>query len=427
MLPQILCLAQAAHSFAIFVHCLLPLSERLGVLRPHLDIFGDHGLALSLKLLPCATTAPHHTFCLTQFTTSTGLLDGCEHKATADRYRDRAQLKVHLSSNIKDTVDLQGRVQRSEMSNVTNPKTVWNTPKKRPKSAVSVDTTPPSKPDTISVDSEITVISHFADIVLDVSREGTKEHVLVKVDSSKLKNVSKYFKALLDPNGFLEGNSILQQQERLQEIYSKSSDIPDEDLPRIKITDIGQTSALKSIKPLVVDFLRILHGYDIQRALKNPPPVNIANLAVLADRFDAKDSVSTWAQSKPNVLPKIHAALPIYDEEIYRQRLLTCLFLGNETRLATYSSHLILQGSVMWRNQVPQENSAMWWDLPRGVEGASKIVAHAVQVTDYMHRGATITPWIHHRDNSVIARLSTRSVHIQNSSVQTRLRLISAM
>lgn len=222
------------------------------------------------------------------------------------------------------------------------------------------------------METEITTISHFGDLVLDISKEGTKEHVLAKVDGSRLNQVSKYFRSLLDPNGYLEGKSIVAQRERLKEAYANSGDIPVEDLPRVKITDIGQTSTLKSIRPLVIDFLRILHGYDVQRAVKNPPPVNIANLAVLADRFDAKDSVSSWALSKANVLPKIHASLPVYDEEIYRQRLLACLFLGNEVRLVTYSSHLALQGSVMWRDKPPTTNHALWWDLPRGIEGASR-------------------------------------------------------
>lgn len=241
-------------------------------------------------------------------------------------------------------------------------------PSKRHKSADRGNITAASPSEPKAEDSDIVIISHFGDLVLDISKEGINERVLAKVDTSRLKAKSKYFQALLDPAGFLEGRAVLEQQELLEATYLSAKDIPDEDLPRVKITDIGQTAALKSIRPLVVDFLRIVHGYDVLRAVKQPPPVNIANLAVLADRFDCVDSVKSWATSKANVMPRIHASLPVYDEEVYRQRLVTCLFLGNESRLLAYSSHLILQGSEMWSSRAPGGTHALWWDLPLGIE-----------------------------------------------------------
>lgn len=242
-------------------------------------------------------------------------------------------------------------------------------PSKRQKSADRANVTIASAPDAKPQETEIAVISHFGDIVLDVTKEGINERVLAKVDTSRLKSKSRFFQTLLDPVGFAEGRSVFEQQKRLQNTYTNAKDIPDEDLPRVKLTDIGQTSALKSIRPLVVDFLLIVHGYDVLRAVKQPPPVNIANLTVLADRFDCVESVKAWATSKANVMPKIHVSLPVYDEEVYRQRLITCLFLGNESRLLAYSSHLILHGSEMWSSSASAGNRALWWDLPLGIEG----------------------------------------------------------
>lgn len=64
---------------------------------------------------------------------------------------------------------------------------------------------------------------------------------------------------------------------------------------------------------------------------------------------------------------------PPFDEEVYRQRLLTCLSLTFEARLATYSMHLVVRGSCRWTadDELPDEahHDAIWWDLPGGLEG----------------------------------------------------------
>lgn len=68
----------------------------------------------------------------------------------------------------------------------------------------------------------------------------------------------------------------------------------------------------------------------------------------------------------------ITSTRPVYDEEIYRQRLLICLFLHMDLKLATYTAHLILQGSISWTAQMQLGHEALWWNLPKGIEGQAR-------------------------------------------------------
>lgn len=156
-----------------------------------------------------------------------------------------------------------------------------------------------------SSESDFIVISPSGDLILEVTKDGSKECAFFKVESEELKEHSRYFARLLDSNAWQEGRSMAEHRSRLTNTYQSFKEVPDEDLPHIAISDIGQTSTVRSIKYIMGDFLRILHGQDITTAAKTPPTSNIANIAVLADRFDAIDVVALWAKSKKNVGPRI--------------------------------------------------------------------------------------------------------------------------
>ena len=135
------------------------------------------------------------------------------------------------------------------------------------------------------------------------------------------------------------------------------------DLPRVHLLDIGAISVSKNIKPLLTDFLLILHGL-VPRA-KKFPVVNVANLAIVADRFDCASALSRWANSKGHLA----TVMSVGSEETVRQRILTGILLGHAKWVNIYSKELIIMGSMRWGAEVPTPNAAMWWDLPRRVEG----------------------------------------------------------
>jgi len=142
-----------------------------------------------------------------------------------------------------------------------------------------------------------------------------------------------------------------------------------EDLPTITIKDIGRTSSVKTIRGLMGDFLRVLHGLDLSTTQQPPPLVNVANLCVVADRFDALDVMRAYFKSK-RTLQSLDGKTPSLatkslSEEKTRQRLFVGLMLHDPYWVWHASLRLIHQG---WVNRILPVTAPQWWDLPSGIE-----------------------------------------------------------
>lgn len=187
-----------------------------------------------------------------------------------------------------------------------------------------------------------------------------------RVSTTALKAKSKYFERLLEAGRFGEGQQIISQHEALLKKFSSLALVPATELPVIRIENLGRISAVKSIRPLLTDFLLILHDQDTQAT---PPVSNLANLAIVADRFDALDAVRLHVRRK-KVLRALDAkAQPKQDaglsEERVRQRLLVGLMLDYAPWVEKYSVRLITKG---WVGQEAELEDPLWWDLPNRIE-----------------------------------------------------------
>lgn len=219
------------------------------------------------------------------------------------------------------------------------------------------------------------VIDPEGDIVLQVSdQEYPTLTAAYQVSTVKLKQVSPYFANLLSPK-FKEGSDLEAQLKGLSLKYSDRKDIPEPELPRISIENIGRIGKVKHFRSLVTDFLRILHGLGIINGTISVPIANLANLAIVADRFDALDTLKAYTK-KHNVFAgtqrrKSVAPVEAFNEERTRMRLLVAVLLEHPPWFPETMS-LILKGSSQWRDGKQDDtNQALWWDLPGGVEGKS--------------------------------------------------------
>jgi hypothetical protein len=215
------------------------------------------------------------------------------------------------------------------------------------------------------------VIDPNGDLILDV-RQNEAPGYQYRVDSATVRQNSRYFDNLFSPR-FSEGQKLSATLDSLKERgYSSSADIPPNALPRISIVDIGRIHTQSTIQNLAADFLRVLHGQPLPTS---PPVSNLANLAVVADRFDALPYFIKYMQRKKYLQAvdakakgKPSTALP---EERVRQKLLVGLFFDYPPWVSRYSKQLIIRDSVYWKpGKEISENAALWWDLP-GVEGTS--------------------------------------------------------
>ncbi|KAF7186426.1 hypothetical protein HII31_12222 [Pseudocercospora fuligena] len=213
----------------------------------------------------------------------------------------------------------------------------------------------------------VTNIDSAGDLVLDISHEtaSTKSTHQYRVKLSSLRTNSHYFASLL-AGRFGEGEKIAQEQAQLNEKYGSVAKAPTTELPVVHIKDVGRISAVKSIEALCLDLLVVLHGKDTSGI---PPVANLANLAIVADRFDALDAVRKYVQRKKifrtidsKTTPKADQSL---SEEKVRQRLLASLLLDYPPWVEKYSMRLVTKG---WVGKEADENTALWWDLPSRLE-----------------------------------------------------------
>ena len=207
------------------------------------------------------------------------------------------------------------------------------------------------------------------DLVLQIEHANASLDVTLhsfRVSTTALKAKSKYFERLLEAGRFGEGQQIISQHEALLKKFDSLALVPATELPVIRIEDLGRISAVKSIRPLLTDFLLILHDQDTQAT---PPVSNLANLAIVADRFDALDAVKLHVRRKKVIRaldaktqPKQDAGL---SEERVRQRLLVGLMLDHAPWVEKYSVRLITKG---WVGQESELEDPLWWDLPNRIE-----------------------------------------------------------
>ena len=207
------------------------------------------------------------------------------------------------------------------------------------------------------------------DLVLQIEHANASLDVTLhsfRVSTTALKAKSKYFERLLEAGRFGEGQQIITQHETLLKKFGSLALAPAAELPVVRIEDLGRISAVKSIRPLLTDFLLILHDQDTQAT---PPVSNLANLAIVADRFDALDAVKLHVRRKKVIRaldaktqPKQDASL---SEERIRQRLLVGLMLDHAPWVDKYSVRLITKG---WVGQESELEDPLWWDLPNRIE-----------------------------------------------------------
>jgi hypothetical protein len=223
--------------------------------------------------------------------------------------------------------------------------------------------------DETSVD--LTIIAPTGDIVLDVCDETREQTHSYRVSTVQLTQASPYFASLLDPNKFGEGAQVAETLALLKKRYGDIEDAPIEELPRVVISDIGRISRVNTMKNLVFDFLSALHGLDL--STPSPPISNLANLTVVADRFDALPLLSHYVHRKRflrTIDAKARGKTFALSEERVRQKLLIGLLLDHPDWVSVYSKRLIIGGSVRWRDDISDEvEPALWWDIPRGIEG----------------------------------------------------------
>lgn len=225
----------------------------------------------------------------------------------------------------------------------------------------------------MSDEEGLSVITPSGDLILDVSQEESTRQYAYRVDSKSLQQNSRYFENLLSER-FSEGQQLATALKDLKLAgHASLEDAPIGTLPRIPIVNAGRIAISKasSIRNLVADFLRAIHGLDL--AVTSPPIANIANLAIVADRFDAVDCVAKYVQKK-KFLQLTEAkskgrASPALTEERVRQKLLIGLLLDHPPWVTRYSKHLIIRDSVQWRPDAEEDHTkALWWDLPNGLE-----------------------------------------------------------
>ena len=265
-------------------------------------------------------------------------------------------------------------------------------------------------------------IKDDADLVLDIEMPSRDEHILYLVPTAHLRDSSLYFRSLLDPEKFSEGVRVSAVQRTLRDRYRAWEDVPPEELPRISITDIGLLSDRIRHEELMTAFLRIL--LDVHSPENKPTPTWLANLVVIADRFDGSNSVKLFVAKHHGLSTAMTARwLSLtYKEEPIRQILLSGMLLNIPQWVASCTTRLVKHGSRRWdavAEGIGKESRGLWWTLPRGFEGASNACfSRKYYLETDVFRGADLPSRIYTRNSKQYTRLFPEGVYLETASMQ---------
>ncbi|KAI9818618.1 MAG: hypothetical protein M1832_004391 [Thelocarpon impressellum] len=225
---------------------------------------------------------------------------------------------------------------------------------------------------------DVSVIAAEGDLVLDVYCGDKHGHGLFRVSLQSLRESSRYFETLLDPEKFNEGRAIRDAHERLRSAGRTPGQVSTSLLPRLEISDLGALGRESDVLGLVFDFLGILHRVPLRPSRSILP--HVASLTVLADRFGCLALLSRFLKHVSGaVLGMKHpsgeaiASASRPGEDRFRQRLLVGWLLWDRPDcVRTASTHLVLGGSRGWIGETrpaPEETeTALWWNLPDDLE-----------------------------------------------------------
>ena len=228
-----------------------------------------------------------------------------------------------------------------------------------------------------SQDQEIILIGIPGDIVLRIEHSNGESATYYRVSSDVLSSKSSYFHNLLDPDKFNEGRSVHAKLRSLRELNVDFSRLVSSDLPVVTVSDLGYRSRKQSRPTLTESFLRVLH--DLPPGPQLLSVGDIAHVAIMADRVSAAYAIrasllrhGSIGVQPPFIRTKRTGTLSVMQEEAIRQKILTGVMLDLPHWIVEYSQQLVIAGSSRWNAENEhneEENTAPWWQLPRGIEG----------------------------------------------------------
>ncbi|OJJ45706.1 hypothetical protein ASPZODRAFT_68530 [Penicilliopsis zonata CBS 506.65] len=234
------------------------------------------------------------------------------------------------------------------------------------------------------------VISNNGDVIIQLDGfQGAETHRW-QVNSEDLIRNSPYFRALLDPNKFIEGRTFMEQKAVYTSQVSFENDTPLDEgqdssgfLPSVHLPT--KESALPRLGMEAVElFLKILCSTSLDceakevfhREVKYKPVSLVAKVVEIADIFNSPQAVRTclhdsaYAYGKnKNPFYRFSAPLLKMSEDRLRQALCIAIFLQDEGIVQVLSHTLVIAGSKVWVNGVAERReSPRWTYFPAGIE-----------------------------------------------------------
>ena len=240
----------------------------------------------------------------------------------------------------------------------------------------------PAAPLLPEATSSIVVISSDGDILIQIKDPTTFIDHCYRCSRKVLRSASDYFNVLLDPVKFTEGIHVEATIQALTRQYNNAATMPASELPKAVIADCGDLpNGCVSTGTVVRLFFKILHDPSTTWPLLRAHSVNlIALLSIVADRFACLNTIAEYLirQGLQAALIKDRKSATAHETELEnRQKLLAGILFGFPDWVLKSSAALIVEGPVNFgiisldssEDEEGEEDDALWWRLPGGVEG----------------------------------------------------------
>ncbi|KAK2865190.1 hypothetical protein FQN49_003821 [Arthroderma sp. PD_2] len=220
------------------------------------------------------------------------------------------------------------------------------------------------------------------------------KYYLVRLRSLAITSSSDYFKALLDPDKFQEGRSLLESHTQLKSQHGSLvmalEKVGLDQLVQIKLK-LPPLSTKANLKETLTLYFEILcltweenssDTYSVLTRLANCSVSVLASLVVISDRFVSHPALKrAFRLAKTSEIANVIAPMKIIqrlwnfdndDEERIREAIYLAYFFKERKAVNRLTHTLILRGSVNWAADKPDGHAGLekplWWHLSEGIE-----------------------------------------------------------
>lgn len=240
---------------------------------------------------------------------------------------------------------------------------------------------------------KVTVIVVDGDLILEFTELPPGVDRRWQVSSQAIVDKSRYFRAMLDPDKFIEGRKLAEHRKELAQQSASAqkpslgrvdneSDSVTQNIPTLPVANpmvklCGAVAVDVFLSVLCLDTQEERTKVAFENELRDMPIPTVELAIELAETFNSREAVTqvldkvSYPLGKPRLALRNYNYVSGWGEDRVRQSLIIAIALKKSQHAQMYMHLLIVMGSRFWSHGLdhPSGLYLRWQFLPRGFEG----------------------------------------------------------